>query len=102
MTEPGRDHAVDTQRYHCPEHVGWSVEIDTIRLINRRSGAVCRLGYPEAAVWDLLSRGYAHEDLVRLLGVIASVDLSEAEQLVLRTVKDLAEKGFLTQSGNHD
>lgn len=101
MTEPGRDHAVDIQRYHCPDHVGWSVEIDTIRIINQRSGAVCLLGYPEAAVWDLISRGYAYDDLVRLLGVIASFDLSEAKQLVLRTVKDLAGKGFLTQSGDH-
>ena len=102
MAEPGRDPAAKADSYQCPDDVGWSVEIDTIRLIDQRTGSVCLLGYPEAAIWDLISRGYGFDDLVRLLGVIASISASQAKRLVLHTVEDFVQKGFLTRSDSHD
>jgi len=86
------------RNYHCGPDIGWSVEVCTIILINKLTGAVCNLSYPEAAVWDLISRGYSFDKLVSMLGAISSKDTAEAKRLIEQTVDNLTEEGFLIKS----
>ena len=89
---------ITERNYHCAPGIGWSVEIRNIILINKLTGSVCNLSYPEAAVWDLISRGYSFDKLVGMLSVISAKDSAEAKRFIVQTVDDLTEEGFLIKS----
>jgi len=56
------------------------VEPDGVRILT--GGGSTFLPYPEAAVWDLLSRGEPLEAAAGKLGLIAGLDLEGARALV--------------------
>ncbi len=67
--------------YRPEPGVRWAVEVDGILLLDG-AGTVERLNYPDAALWDLLSRGYRHEKLVELMTYITSLDEAAVRGLV--------------------
>jgi hypothetical protein len=87
--------------YHCSSHVSWTVEINGIILINQKIGKSHFLDYPKAAVWALMSRGYAFSKIVRMLSLITAIDTVTAHKLLLATVTELAQLGFLTKDKEH-
>ena len=89
------------QEYRSMPRVAWAVNTDGIVLTNEATGAVCRLGYPEAAVWDLISRGYSYEVTVSLLCTIGSLTLDSAERLVLESLAAWASGCFLTTEAKY-
>lgn len=82
---------------HCciAEHIRWVVQVDAIHIIDTRSGGHCRLPYPQAAVWDMLSRNYAREKIVYLLMPIAGLDEERAWGLVNDTLADWYSDGLI-------
>jgi hypothetical protein len=74
--------------------VGWSVGRANLTLTDGR-GHVRTLGYPEAAVWDLLCRGYAFEKVVSLTTHIAGLDDAQAKLLVRRSIESWRQDGLL-------
>jgi hypothetical protein len=62
--------------------VHWAVERTGLLLIHADSGASCLLGYPDAAVWDLLARGNTPEIVASKLCAIAALAPAEAQALV--------------------
>lgn len=74
--------------------VGWSVGRANLTLTDGR-GHVRTLGYPEAAVWDLLCRGYAFEKVVAMTTHIAELDHHSAEQLVRGSMESWQQAGLL-------
>ena len=80
--------------YRVRSAVRWSVGRVTVTLADG-TGKVRTLGYPEAAVWDLVSRGYRFPKVVSMMTHIASLDETATRALVCSTLEDWAESGFL-------
>jgi hypothetical protein len=66
----------------------------TVRL-TAGDGKGLTLRHPEAAVWDLLSRGYPFVKVVSMMAYIAGVDHPRAQALVRAAVADWERDGFL-------
>jgi hypothetical protein len=71
------------------------VEDDGILLIDQRSGRSRRLHDSEAALWDLMSRGYSYVQIVAMISAIGSLPAKGAEQLVRSSLAAWLEEGFL-------
>jgi hypothetical protein len=85
--------------YQCASSTKWAVEIHGIILINEKTGNVCSLGYPQAAIWDLISRGYADEQFVNMVCAITSLQTSEAQRLIVENLENWLAAGFLIPHG---
>jgi hypothetical protein len=89
---------VSTQSIYRPApDVRHAVEATSIRLLDRKTGAVHLLAYPEAAVWDMAARGYEMNGIVDSLRHIACVPATVAEKMVVDLFKLLHERGFVTR-----
>lgn len=80
--------------YRLSANVRWVVDRFTVRLTSA-NGASLTLHYPEAAVWDLLSRGHPFVKVVSMITHIAGLDQSAADVLVRRAIEDWARGGFV-------
>lgn len=87
--------------YRIAEQVRWAVEAGGVVLIDCATGAATTLGYPQAAIWDFLTRGESGERICAKLCAIASLDPEAAQVLVRETVAALREEGFLTPREEH-
>lgn len=67
--------------YHVASTVRWSVGRTNLTVLDG-CGHVNTFEYPEAAVWDLLTRGYRYDDVVRLTAHINSLSAAEAATVV--------------------
>lgn len=79
---------------HAP-HMAWVVEVDGVVLMDNLTGALHRLGYPDAAVWDLVGREPTVSGLAIKIGPIAALDPKAAEFYVVRKLEEWAEAGLL-------
>jgi hypothetical protein len=82
-------------RFRVAEPVRWAVEAAGVVLVNDATGAVITLGYPQAAVWDLLTRGDSGAKIGAKLCAIAALEPAAARALVRETAAALREAGFL-------
>jgi hypothetical protein len=82
--------------YHVARGVRWSVGRTNLTVANGR-GHVQALEYPEAAVWDLLTRGYRFDDVVRLTGHITSTSSADAAVLVRSSLQRWCDAGLVEE-----
>lgn len=82
--------------YCLPPGVRWSVGRTNLTVTDGR-GSVRVLGYPEAAVWDLCSRGYAFDAVVDLMQHIGAMPRGDAAALVRRTLAGWRAAGLLEE-----
>ena len=82
--------------YRVADGVKWAVEAGGVVLIDCATGAGTTLGYPQAAIWDFLTRGESIVSIAAKVCAIASLDQAASEALVAETVAALREAGFLT------
>ena len=66
--------------YRPGRSIRWVVNPTSLTLTDGTH--VHRLEYPDAAIWDLLTRGYAFKKIVSMMTHIASLDETAAESLV--------------------
>ncbi len=83
--------------YHVAPGVRWAVERTTLTLVDGRGGA-CRLGYPEAAVWDLVSRGYPLAEVARMIAAIASLDPTAADAIIRSAIEGWERAGLIRRA----
>jgi hypothetical protein len=83
--------------YRVAPDVRWVVERTTLRLV-AAAGLPSTLHYPEAAVWDLVSRGYDIAAASRILAPVAGLDERQAEALVRVTVDRWVRAGMLVET----
>jgi hypothetical protein len=81
-------------RYCLAPGVRWHVGPTSLTLTDGK-GRVRTLGYPEAAVWDLVSRGYALDKVVPMMTHIAALEEDGARRLVASSLEAWHEDGFL-------
>jgi hypothetical protein len=80
--------------YRPAPGVRWAVEEDGI-LLDDGAGCIAKVGYPDAAVWDFMVRGYRYGQLVELMTHIAGLDEAAAGELVGECLERWAEGGVL-------
>ena len=84
-------------RFRIGNGVRWSVGTVGVTLVDA-CGEVHTLGYPEAAIFDLLSRRYSFAKVAALTAGIACLDRAGAEALVRSTLERWADCGILERS----
>ena len=80
--------------YQCMAAVQWVVEAGSIVLVNRESGATCSLEYPQAAIWDLMTRDYLYEQMLPMLSAITGLDKKNVHAILVESLKDWERNGF--------
>jgi len=81
--------------------VWWAVETDGIVLGGPGAGSARALAYPEAAVWDLLSRGYRMEKVASMMEGIASLPPAAAKRIVAACLRTWVGAGVLVEATAH-
>ncbi|MDR1489918.1 MAG: hypothetical protein LBS65_05450 [Desulfovibrio sp.] len=79
----------------CAGHVTWVVEPHCVVLFDSTRNLRHELAYPEAAVWDLITRGRSEETIRSMLELIAGIGPREARELVGSRLDLWAEEGWL-------
>ena len=98
MNKYADNEIVNTINYSCHPKVTWVVESHGLLLIHHSLNKNLTLHYPDAAVWDLISQGFAHSRMVYLLAKIASTEQSEAAIIIRDCLEKLTKQGFLLKS----
>ena len=84
-------------QYRVSPNVRWVVDRYTVTVTDGR-GTMRTLNYPEAAVWDLFTRGTQYDKVVAMVGHVASLDAAASEQVVRDSIDDWTHSGFLERS----
>ena len=82
--------------YRVAPSVRWSVGRTNLTVADGR-GSVCTFDYPDAAVWDLLTRGYRYDDVVRLTAYIGALSAAEAAAVVRRALERWRDAGLIEE-----
>jgi len=72
--------------------ISWTVEYRGIRLINRETGDLLFLPWPEAALWDMLSGNIDSERIISIISAITHRDKEETALWIKKTLS-LWEEG---------
>jgi len=80
--------------------IGWIVEEGTVRVFEAEKGELLKLGYPEAAVWDLISRYSLEADIVPKLAVIGGLNRAATRALLHSCLRGWLRSGILVQAGS--
>jgi hypothetical protein len=76
----------------------WFVEEHGVLVIDELSRCSRLLSYPEAAVWDLLVRGFSARRAAMLLHGVFALSESAAEVLVTNCLREWSDAGWLNVS----
>lgn len=82
-------------RYVLAPGCSWVADARGILVLDELARDACALGYPEAAIWELLLRGHSSEEAARLLQWIADLSPEEAQDLVSTRALQWVEAGWL-------
>jgi hypothetical protein len=82
-------------------HIGWIVEEGSVRVFDIEQGELLRLRYPEAAIWDLISRYSREEEIVPKLAAISDLDAAQARALLRSCLRRWLQIGVLLNTGAH-
>jgi hypothetical protein len=77
------------------DHIQWAVQSDGIHVIDTKTGCQHHLSYPQAAVWDMLSRHYGRDAMAQRIAPIAGVDSATAGRLVDETLSGWCAEGLV-------
>ncbi len=86
---------VSTVIYRVASGVKWTVETQGILLMDNK-GKIHSILYPQAALWDLISRRLSTERVLSSLKHIASLDTAGTNQLLVESLQEWAHLGLLT------
>jgi len=88
-------------RLRPADHVRWAVNRSGVTLVDMRSGRAFVLAYPDAAVWDLLTRDGDAGRLTAKIARIADIDVERASRLVSDLTQRLRVEGLLASENPH-
>lgn len=100
--------AADQEHTQCPAEAArfgpaagvlWCVEQTGVRVFCP-DGSSRWLSYPEAAVWDCVTRSASHAQATRLVSAVARIPLEGAADLVTRCLRDWVRTGMAQEAGN--
>jgi hypothetical protein len=77
--------------------VHWVVGRTSLTIVDEE-GTAKALGYPGAAVWDFISRGYPLSDVETLVAAVAALDRPAAQALVRSALAEWAAAGYVERA----
>ena len=80
--------------FQIAQGVKWSVETQGLLLIDRE-GVNHWLPYPQAALWDFISRCRSLDKMKSMLSSIASLDSRACEDFMLESIGEWVKLGLL-------
>jgi len=82
----------------------YCVEYNSIVLFDEKNSRSLTLHYPQAAVWDLLSRGFNQEQIIERLTLIGQLTPNHASEIIDDFCAMLVKEGFapLLQNGSEE
>jgi len=86
---------------HFAPDIGWIVEEGSVRIFHAGKGELLKLGYPEAAVWDLISRYSREEEIVPKLAAIGDLSAPAARIFLRSCLRRWIQAGILLKTGGH-
>lgn len=86
---------------HCRQDICWTVENDGLLLIDRAAGTVMRMGYPDAALWDLMSREIPLLKIIAMMSVITGKSAQDTEIWVAEANARWEHTTLLIRDDNH-
>jgi|GEM_PF-981508 len=95
MTEAAKSKRVGSFIFRCAPEVSWAVEGDGIILIRQDREGVIKLGYPQSAVWDLITQHYPFDKMISLVSAIDSSDDSTSIRIVAESLREWVNAGLL-------
>lgn len=96
VDSPECEYIQDTS-YCCHTDVVWSVESDSLNIIRRDTGTRLSLKYPEAALWDLLTRRVPIHRVIEMIAAIAGMEPEAARVWCIDTIGVWTREGWLTK-----
>ena len=84
----------------CGSQISWVVQPGSVLLVNDATHESLTLPYPQAAVWDLLTRHPAAE-VARKMTYIADLSPERAAALVEQSVETWIRLGYLQWEAVH-
>ncbi|MCG8461148.1 MAG: hypothetical protein MI919_33095 [Holophagales bacterium] len=82
----------------CAPDIAWQAESDGIRLVAADRARMLELAYPEAALWDLISRGVAGQRAITMMMHIGGFpDEAAASAFIARLVQEWQGLGLLVE-----
>jgi hypothetical protein len=94
-TDPNRD-----ATYRVAPGVEWVVNACDV-LVRQPGNGISRLAYPEAALWDLVSRAQSSSRIHRIMQHVAGLEPDAARAMVERTLESWAERGLVVAREAH-
>ncbi len=88
-------------RLQPTRHIRWAVEIEGVVVLNDENGQSIKLAYPQAAIWDFITRGDSMAQMVLKIAAVASLTPEAAERLVAQTEAELRQGGYLAPERVH-
>ena len=85
-----------SMKWEISEHVRWAVQTDGLYVIHTRTMSSQKLEYPDAAVWDLITRYGSNRKIIQLLSHIANLSLQKTELIFSDCMGRWASSGLLT------
>jgi hypothetical protein len=79
------------------EGVHWTVGRAAVTIVDP-AGVASTIGYPDAAVWDFVSRGYGPGEVAGLVAAVAAIERADAEELVRSSIARWMAGGLLEQA----
>jgi len=85
--------------YTLSPGIGWSVERTGLLVTGGEQPRF--LPYPDAALWDLISRGYRYEQVVEMMCHITSLAKRDSVRLIDRLLDEWLGLGLLSMERRH-
>ena len=73
----------------------YNVDIQDIKLVHLKENKQLTLAYPEAAIFDLLIKGYPYKTMIRMMKQITLLTETHAENLIRDTIDFLIQHNVL-------
>jgi len=81
-------------------HIGWIVEEESVRVFQAKKGELLKLKYPEAAVWDLISRYSQEADIIPKLAAICELNAASARTLLRSCLRSWLQAKVLLKAAD--
>jgi uncharacterized protein len=89
------DAFASSRSWRASDSITWTVETDAVALVDWASGRSIRLLGPEAALWDLISRGLRRDRLVEILSAVSLEDVDSTIRWTESRVDEWIAQGWL-------
>ena len=91
-TDPGESSELAAR---CHPATVWAVDQTGVRVLRRDTGKTRHLPYPDAAVWDLVTRRVPAPRLVTMISTLIGEERSSAGAWIARTIRQWKQEGWL-------